>query len=231
MHPPPGYPFEGPLPSRPPPARGLKGGAEGGATSGEEAGSRRGRDVLSAVSWAGFFVGFVALMTGIGFLIVALVVTRARAVAAAAEISPASDVRRDSDDSFHDGTRTVESPAAMVPTGPRQVPTHPVRFLEGCSDADLQQVEDAIGEAVTIGAPLYNDGDVVGCYETYDTHARDLEKTLPVACRGPAEALAGGRRSAAGKDSASARAWAMRDAFDGLLEVIDRSRSSGVGNL
>ena len=72
---------------------------------------------------------------------------------------------------------------------------------------------------------------MVGCYETYDTHARDLEKTLPVACRGPSEALAGGRRSAAAKDSANARAWAMRDAFDGLLEVIDRSRSSGVGSL
>jgi hypothetical protein len=186
--------------------------------------------VLSAVSWAGFFIGFVTLMTGVGFLIVALVVTRARAAAAAAEMSTQVE-QRDTDEDLRDRPRTVESPAAMLPTTPRHVPTHPVRFLEGCSEADLQHVEDAIGEAVAVGAPLYNDGDVTGCYETYDTHARDLEKALPTACRGPSEALAGGRQSAAAKDSASARAWAMRDAFDGLLEVIDRSRSGGVGSL
>ena len=150
MHPPPGYPFEGPLKSRPPPARHAP-DEDGSAADG----ARPGKDVLSAVTWAGFFVGFVALMTGIGFLIVALLVTRARATSAAAEMSPAMELRRDTDDDLHEGTRTVESPAAIAPTTPRQVPTHPVRLLEGCSEKDLRQVEDAIGEAVADrGAPV-----------------------------------------------------------------------------
>jgi hypothetical protein len=47
---------------------------------------------------------------------------------------------------------------------------------------------------------------------------RDVGKT----CKGPASALKTGREQAAKRTTSAERAWAMRDAFDGLLDVIDR---------
>jgi hypothetical protein len=114
-----------------------------------------------------------------------------------------------------------------LPSVSRHVPKHPLSILSGCADAEVSLVEDAIGGAIEIGAPAYNAGDFAGCYETYRSTAVRIENKLSKSCAGPARALAEGRATAAGLPRASDRAWAMRDAFDGLLEVIDRSRHSG----
>jgi serine protease Do len=53
--------------------------------------------------------------------------------------------------------------------------------------------------------------------------AADLERKLGPTCVGPARALAAGRTRAASLATPSAQAWAMRDAFDGLMDVISRS--------
>ena len=99
-----------------------------------------------------------------------------------------------------------------LPAPRRDVPTHDVTILDGCSGADLDLIESRIGQAIELGAPTYNRGDFQGCFSTYERTARDLESRLPTACK------------AAAQVRASDKAWAMRDAFDGMLDVIDRAR-------
>jgi hypothetical protein len=119
------------------------------------------------------------------------------------------------------------SPHADLPTISRHVPNHPLRLLEGCSPSNLATITDVLGDAIEQGAPLYNDGNFAGCYRTYVTAAVDLEQKMPATCSGPARALKSGRTTASNLDHVSAQAWAMRDAFDGLLEVVARSQQGG----
>ena len=126
------------------------------------------------------------------------------------------------------GSATVDDEDLQVTPGPklpavkRQVPVHPMSLLDGCSKGDLDAVEDRIDGAVHVGAPLYNDGDFEGCYHAYESTAQTIEKNLPKSCKGPATALKAGRDRASKLTTPAEQAWAMRDAFDGLLDVIDR---------
>jgi len=110
------------------------------------------------------------------------------------------------------------------PPRKRDVPHHAVALLDGCSDDALDGVVSAISQAVDIGAPLYNGGKIAACYHIYEGTAQDLERRLPVGCKGPVKALADGRANAAASQNPDTQAWAMRDAFDGLLDVIVRKR-------
>jgi len=218
MRPPPGYPFEGPLPSRPPPP----------STTGERAKE-------SPLGLAAFILAFSFAMTGLGFLLVALLAGHLAAHAGdLAAGGPASGFDPRAPDelrTLESMTHVVDSPSMLAPPMPRNVPVHSVRFLEGCSGDDLDVLEEALGTAVARGAPLFNGGDADACVAEYERAARSLESSLPASCRGPVESLAAARATAAGLAPASARAWALRDAFDGLLEVIERSRAGGVSRL
>ena len=110
-----------------------------------------------------------------------------------------------------------------LPAPHRNVPVHDVRILAGCSATDLASVERGIGAAIEVGVPTYNAGDFQGCYSAFDRAAENIEATLSSACRGPKTVLASGRSNAQSKASASDRAWAMRDSFDGLLDVLERA--------
>jgi hypothetical protein len=90
-------------------------------------------------------------------------------------------------------------------------------------------IADVLASAIEEGAPQYNGGNFAGCYETYVGAALNLERRLPKTCAGPVRALADGRATARGFDQVSEQAWAMRDAFDGLLEVVARSLQLGGG--
>lgn len=109
-----------------------------------------------------------------------------------------------------------------LPAIKRSVPIFEVRVLDGCSKQDLDTVESRIGAAIQTGAPLYNDGDFDGCFTTYESTARELERDVGKTCKGPASALKTGREQASKRTTSAERAWAMRDAFDGLLDVIER---------
>lgn len=117
-------------------------------------------------------------------------------------------------------------PKVALPPVARHVPKHALSLVDGCSPSDLQALGDGIDEAISIGAPLYNAGNFAGCYHVYEGTAADLEHRLPATCAGPSRALAAGRARAASLDEPSDQAWAMRDAFDGLLDVLERSASS-----
>jgi len=114
--------------------------------------------------------------------------------------------------------------AAHQPKQRASVPHHPLSILDGCPQPAQRLVVKMIGEAVQVGAPLYNHGNADGCYHVYDGAASDLERKLPPACKGPIKALADAQKRAGAMSNPDSQAWAMRDAFDGLLEVIARKQ-------
>ncbi len=114
-----------------------------------------------------------------------------------------------------------------LPAVKRDVPHHEVAFLAGCSEQDLERAAHIVGEAIQVGAPVYNERHFAACYHIYEGAALDVEKRLPATCLGPKRAMRDGRTKAAKLDDPSAQAWAMRDAFDGLMEVIVRRLGGG----
>jgi hypothetical protein len=209
MRPPPGYPFEGDLAEKPPAPGELEGEP-------------------SRVGLAAFIVTFVAAMSGVGFLLAALLVAEAHRAAALShaqgETMGASGNGAEEPASTE---RLVDEPLTLTPPIARNIPVFPARFLEGCGPDDLDAIENALNLAISRGAPLYNSGDAEGCATSYDHAAQELARALPQTCSGPTDALSTGRASASGLSSQMARAWALRDTFDGLLEVVNRSRTGG----
>jgi S1-C subfamily serine protease len=106
--------------------------------------------------------------------------------------------------------------------GRRSVPALSVRILEGCSRNSIDLMMKSLADAIDIGAALYDDGNFSGSYHIYEGTASDLERKLATSCQRPAKTLADGRRRAARLADPSEQAWAMRDTFDGLLDVIRR---------
>ncbi len=120
-------------------------------------------------------------------------------------------------------TPAAPAPGVRLPAAERDVPHHDVSLLHGCEASDVRAVATGIGDAIEVGAPLYNAGNFAGCYHMYEGAAADVERKLGASCAGPRRALEAGRTRAASLANPSAQAWAMRDAFDGLLDVIERS--------
>lgn len=112
-----------------------------------------------------------------------------------------------------------------APRVERHVPRHALAVLKGCNAETHETIARALAAAIEVGAPLYNGGDFAACYHVYEGAALDLTRRLPKTCAGPKRALLQGRERAAKLAEPSAQAWAMRDAFDGLLEVIARRSS------
>jgi serine protease Do len=125
--------------------------------------------------------------------------------------------------------------ATADPRIERQVPHHELAVLDGCSVEQAAAVGAAIGEAIQVGAPIYNQGlratsageatrYYEACFRIYERTSKVLEQDGP--CRGVRAAFAAGLSRAAGLASYKEKAWALRDTFDGLLDVI-RRRLSG----
>jgi hypothetical protein len=111
----------------------------------------------------------------------------------------------------------------------RHVPHHAPSVLNGCSAEAVALIPKTLGDAISVGAPLYNQGNFSACFHIYEGAAMDLERRLPKRCTGPKHALAEGRARASKLNDPSAQAWALRDAFDGLFEVLER-REAGSAN-
>jgi serine protease Do len=104
----------------------------------------------------------------------------------------------------------------------RKIARLPLSVFQGCNADALRLVGRGIGEAIAVGAPLYNQGNHRACYQIYEGAASDIENRLPKACVGPKRTLALGRSRAAELDEPSEQAWAMRDVFDSLSEALKR---------
>jgi hypothetical protein len=114
-----------------------------------------------------------------------------------------------------------------LPSIKREIPHHDVKLLAGCAEGDLERAARIMAEAIDVGAPVYNKGHFAACYRIYEGAALDIEKRLPTVCPGPKKAMRDGRLKAQKLDEPHLQAWAMRDAFDGLMEVILRKVGKG----
>jgi hypothetical protein len=119
-------------------------------------------------------------------------------------------------------TLIAQMRAANAPKPRRSVPHFALAVLDGCTQDNQKLVVKMLGDAIEAGAPLYNAGKADACYHVYDGTASDLGRKLPAACKGPAKALADAQKHAASLADPGAQAWAMRDVFDGLLDLIVR---------
>lgn len=108
----------------------------------------------------------------------------------------------------------------------RMVPKHPLSVLDGCSDAQVVEVVQAITSAIDIGAPLYNQGMAEGspnaqgmeaCFRIYEGTSTKLERDPP--CKGVGKAFGDGLLRANTLATYKEKAWALRDTFDGLIDV------------
>jgi serine protease Do len=102
----------------------------------------------------------------------------------------------------------------------RQVPDHTLALLQGCSDQQIGEVVDAISDAIDIGAPLYNRGDIEACFRIYEGTSSKIERDAP--CPGVGKAFGDGLLRASTLTTYKEKAWALRDTFDGLIKVANQ---------
>ncbi len=102
----------------------------------------------------------------------------------------------------------------------RKVVRHPLSLVARCSDQALIATFQAITKAIRVGAPLYNKGQHEACFRIYEGAALKLEREID--CPGVRDALGQGLLRASTQPDYTAKSWAMRDAFDGVLDVIAR---------
>ncbi len=122
------------------------------------------------------------------------------------------------------------------PTVKRKIPNHTATIFASCTDTSINEVYKAIGEAIELGAPLYNKGNQCSgacrdryykaCYKIYEGTA--LRFQSGASCKGLRSALGDGLLRAKTLKDWKAKAWAMRDAFDGIIRaVVLRARKAG----
>jgi hypothetical protein len=111
----------------------------------------------------------------------------------------------------------------------REVPNHPISLLKGSNLAGLEATSEVIAGAIRVGAPAYNEGDIDRCYKVYVAAAQRLID-LRRDCPGVQAALRAGLARAESLEKVDHQAWAMRDAFDGLLAVIERYMRTQLGS-
>ncbi len=102
----------------------------------------------------------------------------------------------------------------------RHIPNHELSVLDGCKTEDIGEVVKAISEAIESGAPLYNEGKHEACFRIYEGTAVKFEHDAP--CKGVRDAFGDGLLRANGLKTYKEKAWAMRDTFDGLIDVAKR---------
>ena len=103
----------------------------------------------------------------------------------------------------------------------REVPNHALSVLDGCSAKQVTEVFEAISDAISVGAPVYNRGEHEACFVIYRKVADRYEGDKQM-CKGVRDAFGQGLLRAETVEDFTAKAWAMRDTFDGLLDVIAR---------
>lgn len=107
----------------------------------------------------------------------------------------------------------------------RHIPKHAAGWLDSCAAPQFVAVVNEIDQAIKIGAPLYNQGNIEACYRIYAAAAIAVQKKVE-ACPGPKQALLDGLDTADKLKSWDDKAWAMRDAFDGILAATGNAAAA-----
>jgi S1-C subfamily serine protease len=114
----------------------------------------------------------------------------------------------------------------------RKIPDHPVTIWTGCDETQMEDILRSIGDAIAIGAPLYNGQsreptdpgyDPKGfesCFRVYE--GTSLRFGRDAACKGVRDAFVSGLDRAKAMRTYKEKAWALRDTFDGLINAFGR---------
>ena len=128
---------------------------------------------------------------------------------------------------FASATReAAEGAEGEGPSGPggrsrivRRVPDLDRKTFDGCGKQQVIEIVTAIRDAISSGAPVYNQGNHEACYRIYEGTAIKFEREA--VCPGIRAAFGDGLLRAGSLDSFTEKAWAMRDTFDGVLRSAD----------
>jgi serine protease Do len=112
----------------------------------------------------------------------------------------------------------------------RKVPHHDLSIFDKCKPEQIADAVQAISQAIELGAPLYNQGNHEACYRIYEGTSMRFEREST--CQGVRDAFGAGLLRASTVESFTEKAWALRDMFDGLLDVSVRyaKRNAGGGS-
>jgi len=127
--------------------------------------------------------------------------------------------------SFVKAVKAIE--AAQQPA--RSMPHFEVSMLAGCRDDDLRLVRAALEVSLAASNGSFSRGEYVLTYHLVEAASIDVERSLAPACAGPKHALADARQGAERLSDAKAQAWAVHDAFIGVLDVIERRLGGAAG--
>lgn len=97
----------------------------------------------------------------------------------------------------------------------RRVPDLDRKAFDGCSAAQVVEIVKAIQDAISSGAPVYNQGNHEACFRIYEGTSIKFEREA--ACPAIRAVFGDGLLRASSLDSFTEKAWAMRDTFDGIL--------------
>jgi S1-C subfamily serine protease len=111
----------------------------------------------------------------------------------------------------------------------RLVPDHALSIFTGCKPEQIAGMVLAIEQAIDVGAPLYNKGEIEACFRIYEGTAIKFERDSQ--CAGIRTAFNDGLSRARTLDTYKEKAWAMRDTFDGLINAAKKWARANASSL
>ncbi|HEU5056388.1 MAG TPA: S1C family serine protease, partial [Kofleriaceae bacterium] len=100
-------------------------------------------------------------------------------------------------------------------------PCHEVGALDLCTPDQVAGAYKAIQDAIALGAPAYDQGHHEACFNIYRDVAVKFESDKSM-CKFIRDAFGQGLLTAETRGNFKDKAWDLRDAFDGILDVIRR---------
>jgi serine protease Do len=101
----------------------------------------------------------------------------------------------------------------------RHIPLVPLSVIDECPTKDVISIAESISAAIHSGAPLYNSGNVEACYRIYEGAISEIDRKHS-SCPAARGVLQEGIHNADQVTDWPAKAWALRDSFDGLMNAI-----------
>lgn len=101
-------------------------------------------------------------------------------------------------------------------------PHHELSILAGCTDNDLRVLRAHLELAIAGASSTFAQGNYVLTYHLVEAASIEAERRLGLACAGPRRTLAEARHDAERLSNPKAQAIGMREAFGGVLDVVER---------
>ena len=105
-------------------------------------------------------------------------------------------------------------------------PCHEVSALDACTPQQVAGVYQAIQQAITLGAPAYDQGHHEACFNIYRDVAVKFEADKQM-CKFVRDAFGQGLLKSETRGDFKDKAWDLRDTFDGISDVIRRKVAPG----